>query len=198
MSLNVLSYNFYCRPRQIFKDSQLDRARKFAERLEAYEIANGDIDVLLLQEIFDNKVHKILKKSLRKMGFIFRTKRIDTWNRMNGGGLIYSKWPITTTDNFMFKKAYIFNAPAAKGANYARILKENKIFHFINVHLDSFDAEFRSIQMKGIKNWLGKKNIPEEEPIIIGGDYNIDLYKDEVDNIEEIFDEYVIPESTTI
>lgn len=198
MSLNVLTYNFYSRPRQIFKDSQVARAKKFSERLEAYEIVNGEIDILLLQEIFDNKVHKILKKDLKSMGFIFRTKRIDTWNRMNGGGIIYSRWPITTQDNYMFKKAYIFNAPAAKGANYARVLKEDKIFHFINVHLDSFDADFRKGQMVNIKKWIDSKYIPSDEPVIMGGDYNIDLYNDEVETIEEIFEDYDIPEATTI
>lgn len=198
MSLNALSYNFYSRPRIIFKDSQVARAKKFTERLEAYEIQNGEIDVLLLQEIFDNKVHKILKKDLKAMGFIFRTKRIDTWNRINGGALIYSRWPITTKDNYMFKKAYIFNAPAAKGANYARILKEDKIFHFINIHLDSFDADFRKSQMVNIKKWIDAKYIPSDEPVIMGGDYNIDLYKDEVENVEEIFEDYEIPEAITI
>ena len=187
-NLKVMSYNFYCRPRQIFWDNQVVRAKLLAKNLEEWEEKNGKIDVLLLQEIFDNKANKVIKKTLKNIGFIFKSHRVKKLFRINGGGLIYSRHPICELDNYTFKKAQIFNAAAAKGANYARILKGDKQFHLINVHLDSFDEEMRKSQMINITKFIKEKNIPEDESIIIGGDYNIDMYKEEINNVDEVFD----------
>ncbi len=187
-NLKVMSYNFYCRPRFMFWDNQVVRAKLLAKNICEWEEKNGKIDVLLLQEIFDNKANKVIKKTLKNIGFIFKSHRVKKMFKTNGGGLIYSRHPICELDNYTFKKAQIFNAPAAKGANYAKILKGNTHFHLINVHFDSFSEEFRTIQMTNLKNFIKEKNIPEDETIIIGGDYNIDMYKEEINNVDEVFD----------
>ena len=192
-NLKVMSFNYYCRPRFTFWDNQVVRAQLLAKSICEWEEINGKIDVLLLQEIFDDKANKIIKKDLKNIGFIFKSHRVKKLFKLNGGGLIYSRHPICELDNYTFKTGQIFNAAAAKGANYAKILKGDKHFHLINVHLDSFSEDIRKSQMKNMTKFIKEKNIPEDETIIIGGDYNIDMYKEEINNVDEIFD-YEFPE----
>ena len=188
-NLRVMSYNFYCRPSKMgFCDNQTIRSKLLGEAITEYETKNGMIDVLLMQEIFDNKANNIIKKELKNIGFLFKSHRVKKIFRINGGGLIYSRHPICELDNYTFDKGQLFNAAAAKGANYAKILKGNKYFHLINVHLDSFSAEFRKKQMVNMRKFIKEKNIPSDESIIIGGDYNIDMYRDEINTVDEVFD----------
>lgn len=190
--MNILSYNFYARPRFIFWDNQVERAKQFAYTIKLYETMNYcKIDVLFLQEIFDNKVNKILKKELKDIGFIYKTHRDKKLFKTNGGGLIYSRYPILEQGNMMYKKAQIFNVAAAKGMNYAKIAKRGKVYNCYNIHLDSFDEDFRLTQMKQMKEYIRKRNW-DREVNIIGGDFNIDLFSEEVKNIWKVFD-YSVP-----
>ena len=83
--LRVVTYNFYCRPRFTFFDNQITRAKLLASELINFEKKDGKkIDVICFQEIVDNKVHKILKKELKKIGFLFKTKRTSIKKTFTG------------------------------------------------------------------------------------------------------------------
>ena len=189
--LRVMTYNMYCRPRWTFWDNQVIRAKLLAKEIEELEEKEGKkIDVLFLQEIVDNKVNKILKKELKKIGFIFKTHRTKgSWWRLNGGVVTYSRHPICEQDQYIFKlkNSYIWNAPAAKGGVYSKILVGDKHYHLVNTHLDSFKEELRTIQMCNLNKFIDSRNIPEDETIIVAGDWNIDFYKDEINNVDESF-----------
>jgi len=214
--LTVASYNMYCRPRTVFWDNQIIRAKLFAKTITEYENSNDlQIDVLCLQEIFDNKVYKILKKELKKIGFLFRTKRTNikktfkesirhpsTLFKMNGGTIIFSRWPIISQSMFIFdsSQAYVWNAMSTKGCIHAKILKNAKYYNTFTFHLDSFSQGSRKSQMVDLKKWIDEKclsheeeHIAEDEAIILCGDWNIDFHTDEKNNIDEIF-EYKYPE----
>jgi len=61
--MNILTYNFYSRPRILFKDNQIERAKNIGKMIDDYETMNYvKIDVLFLQEIFDNKTNEIIKQ----------------------------------------------------------------------------------------------------------------------------------------
>ena len=182
--MNILSYNFYCRPRHIFYDEQIQRAYKLK-----YALEDKNYDVIMFQELFDNKVHKIIKKDMKSIGFKYKSRRVGKKfdPRMNGGCKIFSKFPILEQDQIIFRPGQIFNIMSSKGANYCKIDKNNKIYHFVNVHLDSFDEDKRTEQMCMIKTWINSKNIPNDEIIIIGGDFNIDYHEKEIKNVPKCF-----------
>ena len=183
--MNILSYNFYCRPKKIFYDEQVQRAYKLKNVLE-----NKNYDIIMFQELFDNSAYKIVKKTMRHLGYRYKTKRVgkkfDIF-RMNGGCKIFSKHRILEQDMLLFNPGHIFNIMSSKGANYCKIQKDDKIIHCVNVHLDSFDKKIRKEQMLDIKIWLNKKKIPNDEMIVIGGDFNIDYYVKEINNVEKVF-----------
>ncbi len=198
MELRVATYNIYARPRKLFWDNQVQRAKNIGKVISKYEKENKlKIDVLCLQEVVDSKVHKIIKTELRKIGFLFQTKRIDKRYRMNGGIITYSRYPIVKEDKiiFNFEDLTIWNATAAKGCVFAKVLKDKKYHNIMNLHLDSFDSKLRKEQMINLDKWINNRNIPDDETIIICGDFNIDYhgYKDEFKNVEQAF-EYNVPE----
>lgn len=187
--LRVATYNLYCRPRHMFWDNQIQRVKKLAEQLVSLEL-----DVICFQEIVDNKVHKMLERQMRILGFVHKTKRLSKKFRVNGGIITYSKYPIIHEDSIIFslKKSYIWNAPAAKGAVFATIKKGEKLFNIVNTHLDSFKEEYRTSQLKHIKKYIDRY-YTFEEPIIVCGDYNIDYHGEELENVKKIFSEYIYP-----
>lgn len=191
MNIRVATYNFYARPRHIFWDNQVDRAKKIAEQIEKLEEKDGKkIDVLCLQEVIDNKVHEILKKELKKIGFIFKSKRLDINWRMNGGIVTYSRFPITEQSSKIFKiehSSLIF-APVTRGAVCVKIMKGTRYFNIVNTHLDSFNPDYRKKQMVVLNDWINEQYFSEDEPIIICGDFNIDYHDEEINNVDEIFE----------
>lgn len=191
--MNVLSYNIYCRPRMIFWDNQLQRMKGIGDIIRKWEHDNYTmLDVIMFQEVFDNKANKILKEQMTSIGFIFKTRINKKFLRINGGGLIYSRMPIFEQRNLTFKKAHFYNVASAKGVNYAKIYKNGVAYNLFNIHLDSFDEQIRLTQMRQMKRFVyGLCNPPEN--IIIGGDWNIDLYGEEIYNVFNLYYHYYIP-----
>lgn len=185
--MKILTYNFYCRPRFIFNDKQIKRTQIIG-RMNHLD----KFDVVMFQELFDNKVYKKMKKIMKEKGFIYKTKRVDKKYvpLMNGGCVIFSKERIIKSDMLIFKPGQIFNAMSLKGVNYACIYdsKSQKVLNVFNTHLDTFSQEERTNQMKNIKKWMKNSlNLNENDNIIIGGDWNINFYTKEKENIEEVF-----------
>lgn len=194
MSLNILTLNYYCRPRFLFSDNQVKRTNVFADKLSEYQKESGnELDILCLQEIFDNKVYKIMKKTLKKIGFVYKTERIEERFRINAGGLIFSKHKIIESDKIVFKKSSIFLSANIKGCNYAKIEKDGKKINVINVHLDSFEEQLRTTQMNLINRFIKEQMFPKEELVVICGDFNLDFYRNEMNMVNNIF-KYKIPE----
>ena len=194
--MKILTWNYYCRPRKIFRDEQVQRAYKLR-----YTLENCDFDVVMFQELFDNKAYKIIKRDMKAIGYTNKTKRVDKkWDpRFNGGNVIFSKHPIIKQDTLLFKPGSVFMNGTVKGANYCKInTNENKVYHLVNFHLDTFSEEVRFDQMLKVKIWLNKKNIPNDEIIVISGDWNLNYYTKEVLNIGKAFGpEFKINKHTT-
>ena len=190
--MKVITYNFYCRPKWLFPDNQLDRAKEFLASFKQYESINGQVDVIMFQELFDNDVYKIIKKTMMKLGFFYRTNRPNRKIFLNGGTAIFSRHPIMEKSKMSFPGGSVFNVASAKGMNYAKIEIDNKIYHFVNTHLDSFKPDERLRQMRIIKDFLDEKFIPKTEGIIIGGDWNIKMETEEIDNVSAVFKNYTI------
>ena len=187
MNIRVATFNFYSRPHLIFNDNQVYRAKLLVKEILKTEEKDGKIDVLCLQEIIDNKVHKILKKELKSIGFIFKSHRLDKRFKLNGGIITYSRVPIIYQSPIFFKNNSIWFSTVAKGALCITIMKNTKKFHIFNIHLDTFNKDFRERQMETINTWIYNKNMSNDDSIIICGDFNINYYREEYKNITDIF-----------
>src|SRR5699024_8074252 len=81
---------------------------------------------------------------------------------------------------------------AAKGAVYARIEKDNSIWHVFGTHMQADDGSrpdiVRTKQITQILRWINSKNIPSNEFIVLGGDLNISYHSAEYKKFLEKLD----------
>lgn len=67
---------------------------------------------------------------------------------------------------------------AAKGVSYAKIEKTvdgvSRVYHVMGTHLIAADKrdDTRNKQVKEWRDFVVKKNIPSDEPVLYGGDIN--------------------------
>ncbi|MGH9460450.1 MAG: sphingomyelin phosphodiesterase, partial [Vicinamibacteria bacterium] len=102
----------------------------------------------------------------------------------NGGVFIMSKWPIDAQSHHVFQACHgdiPTNPPdcsAAKGVNYARINKAGQPYHVLGTHLDagldSGDYFARRLQIDEMAALSMLSIAPDDQPVIMAGDFNID------------------------
>jgi len=97
----------------------------------------------------------------------------------NSGVFILSRWPIEERLSLSYENyrvSYTFDFMARKGAVYARINKQGKVFHITGTHLqaDGMSHDVRMAQLDEMKVWLDSLHIKKTEPLILAGDFNVD------------------------
>lgn len=194
-NIKVLSYNTF-----LLKELAVSGMTQWSQQARAQKIGEASFlknyDVLMLQECFDNAASDKLREKLLptfpyQTPIVGRTK--NGWNNTfghwreiisggfeDGGVMIASKYPIERMDQFIFPAGCDFDGYCLKGFAYARIVKGGKRIHFIAVHAQSTqpscngrDVEIRKRQLGMMKSFVDRLNIPEDEMVIYGGDFNI-------------------------
>ncbi len=184
--LNVMSYNVYMRPEALFPDDQTVRA----DHIHNYV---NDMDAILLQEVFDNGPRATLLANLAAEYPYQTTVVDDTGNALEDGGiLIVSKWPIEVEDQLLWgTNCNEDDCLANKGVKYARINKLGKKYHLFATHMDAFnevvDVNIRKDQLVLWKNYVDSKNIPLDEGVVLGGDFNIDKYTNKLGEYDSLW-----------
>lgn len=184
-SLVIMSYNVFCRDSLLFKDAQDDRAKLIPEAINKY---SKSIDCVIIQEIFDESAEKILDKEMKKYNFKYKSQKIaaEVFTKCfcltkriieDGGVKIYSKYPIIFDSYITFNNGIGEDKLAGKGVVYAKINKNDNIYHIFGTHLQASGGkkglEIRYNQMKQIRIYVESFDIPEEEVVILGGDLNL-------------------------
>jgi hypothetical protein len=147
--------------------------------------ANRDEDVVVFQEVFS--YDQEIKRGMAGAGYCHH---VTTNKGQSGSGLaIYSKFPIVYTDFVDWfdvfgvgESTYATNAEAYadKGVLYVQILKQDRLIHVFDTHTQSNsrgdEHNVRMSQFEMFRNFIVKQNIPEDQLILLGGDFNEDKY----------------------
>jgi endonuclease/exonuclease/phosphatase family metal-dependent hydrolase len=170
-TLDVLTFNAFLRP--LLPDRQNERMPLMASELKGY-------DVLLLQELFSNWHRRKLLKALRE-DYPFQSRLLgrDRGLGQDGGVIILSKWPIERQFQRLFgEDCANQDCFAEKGVLYARINKQGRPIHLFATHLQSgIDQHaLREKQLGTIKALIDQMQLPTDEPVLIGGDLNVDRF----------------------
>ena len=142
-------------------------------------------DVVSFSEAFDDGPRQDnLIPAMEAAGFPYRTDILNPAGIIpiptNGGIIIFSRWPIETEQDIDFAECgqAASDCLANKGVKYARINKLGKTYHVFGTHMDagsqSDDIFARRTQMAEIRDFIADLNIPENEAVIVGGDFNTD------------------------
>jgi len=171
-TLKILQYNLRARPRFFTPwDKVIYRVNQFIKFLET-ELEN--LDLIILQEIFDSYALKILKEYfMNKSWFITGSTKVVL---ISGGILIASKYRFISTMEESFNFCDMQDCLAAKGMCYAKIkINDNLIYNVIGTHLQDGDSEIRDIRKSQIiqmKEFI--KNINDKSQLLfVIGDFNL-------------------------
>ena len=115
--------------------------------------------------------------------------------------MIFSRWPIVNSDQIKYTECGPSSQDCLsnKVVKYAEIKKLAKRYHMFGTHMDAGgdqqDTEARRSQIGEIRQFIDAKQIPDEEPVIFGGDFNIDpldsdsLYYEFIDSLNPVVPE---------
>lgn len=150
-------------------------------------------DVVAFSEAFDDGPREDhLIPAMVAAGFPYRTEILNEPGGIipfpvNGGVIIFSRWPILDEDEIDFAECgqAASDCLANKGVKYAKVNKLGKVYHVFGTHMDagsnSDDIFARRTQMAEIRDFIADLNIPENEPVIFGGDFNTDPIDSDMD-----------------
>ncbi|MCH4296051.1 sphingomyelin phosphodiesterase [Shewanella sp. 3B26] len=199
-SLKVMAYNI-----MQLNVQDWDQANR-AERLPGVIAALDDRpEVLLISEAFNSESERALARLATQYPYQTPIVGLDCsgggWDALSGncsnspvvirgGVVILSQYPIIK------RKAHVFNHSlqgswdyySNKGFAYVEIDKNGERFHLIGTHLQAThdgdtaqEHQVRLGQLAEIQSFIEAQAIPASEPVIIGGDMNVEWSKqDEV------------------
>ncbi len=173
LTIDVLTYNVLLVP--FLPEGQDVRTPLLAGQLDGY-------DVLLLQEVFSDYHRKILLNDLRP-AYPHQSRILgrDRGFAQDGGVVIVSKWPIELEFQRLFGEVCAGkDCMADKGVLYTRINKQGRRVHLFATHMQSGDEHgaVRERQIGIIKDLVTAMRLPADEPVLIGGDFNVDRFAD--------------------
>jgi len=194
--MNVMFFNIQMLPFGVSGMGQPnDRASLLPAQISPYQ------DVVVFEEIFDNGPRQDhLIPAMTAAGFPYRTEVLNPNNTFlpipwNGGVMIFSRWPIELEADYDFALCGQASQDclANKGIKYARVNKLGKRYHIFGTHMDAGgeadDILAKRTQMGEIRDFIDVQNIPDGEPVIFGGDFNVapthelNLYQAMLDSI---------------
>lgn len=181
MEVRVLTYNIY---------QPVDKPIRFAgqnERMQRLEnvlkrlIDTHQPDALVLQEVLNRVSRVSIQPLMQRLGYPYCSDKVQARVTLSGGILIYSKWPIVRNSYTRFGDLCRgSDCMATKGVTYVALDKEGRLVHVLGTHLQAGLTDeahaLRHEQMLHLKTFVDGLNIPESEPVLLAGDFNIDLY----------------------
>jgi hypothetical protein len=98
-----------------------------------------------------------------------------------GGVVIVSKYPILYQQQHVFHgNCEGYDCFACKGVVFCRIVKDGNVVNVVGTHFQAWDTprakEIRMGQAQACQQLVASLAIPADEPIVLVGDWNLDLY----------------------
>jgi sphingomyelin phosphodiesterase len=178
-TLDMVTYNTYMRPAGLFINGQGVRTPLLTEWLRG-----KNYDVILFNEMFDNEIRNRTIQQLRgEFPYFSNVVGTDRGIEQDGGVFFMSRWPIVAQDQKLYGRVSGgSDSMADKGVGYVCIDKLGKKYHLFGSHMQSTrspsdyaaDATVRQGQFGIIRQFIDSKSIPASEPVIVGGDLNVD------------------------
>jgi len=187
-TIKVLTFNTFlisCLPKGLDFVEEVKCQDESEREVRVEEIVNWfatrDEDVILLQEVWS--FHDELRNGMSDAGYCHYIMTTET---IGSGLAIFSKHPIDQQSNNKDEQ-YVswLNGiasdvesieSAAKGVLHANITKDGHNIHFFNMHTlsDSFgdNHDIRVEQFNIVKDFVDSKDIPSNELVLLGGDFN--------------------------
>lgn len=161
--ISILTYNTQLMP---FYAGAVDDLNQPGTRAVDIPAKIKQYDVVILEELFDrNHRNTIIDKMQPYYPYHTNVVGHDTSKALTGGVMIFSKWPILKEDQIVYYASEGLDSLAAKGAVYAAINKNGKVYHILGTHLQADgkdeDIRARQKQLQEMQNFIDRLNIPQ-------------------------------------
>jgi endonuclease/exonuclease/phosphatase family metal-dependent hydrolase len=186
MELHALSYNVMAPVAEPFRcTGQVQRMKQVAKTIVEQIDPVAFVDFVLVQESIVTSQHAVLRQGMRNAGFVHETKQLVGSLRnlklVQGGLVLFSRHPIMHEEQMVFDGMCAQeDCMASKGCVYVSIKKNGQQFHVFGVHLQAWETPksraVRRGQMKRVKKFIDAQKIQSEDPVILLGDFNVDMY----------------------
>jgi endonuclease/exonuclease/phosphatase family metal-dependent hydrolase len=185
--LSVLTYNTQMMP---FYANGIDDLNNPSQRALLIPKMTQGYDVVMLEELFDRDLRATVIKAMSE-AYPYHTNVVgaNTSKPLTGGVMIFSKWPILKEDQMVYTNSSGLDKFAAKGVMYALIDKQGKHYHVFATHTAAGDAtakDARKSELMELSAFVQSQQIPNNEPVFLGGDFNIDEKNDEFIQLKDI------------
>lgn len=182
--MRILTYNTWLLPQLRWPRIGLVRDHLDAEQnLRAPLIATAiddDVDVVVLQEVFDRNARRQLLEKLHHhphQTAPLKARRLP-FDRRPGGVVICSRTPILAQAQLVFSMSTGLDQGLTKGAVYARIQAEGgKTMHVVGTHLQAHRGPrrqaIRRTQLREIRAWVEQMGVPKDDVVLFAGDFNV-------------------------
>jgi endonuclease/exonuclease/phosphatase family metal-dependent hydrolase len=140
-----------------------------------------DIDVFVFQEVFDEIARGRLQSKMADAGYPYMTELGFAPLYDDAGVVIQSRYPIEVGLLSSFPASMCSGADclARKGVVYARVNKLGRRYHIFGTHLQAGnDSATRREQLVEMRNFANILPILPDEPVLMAGDFNIDMEGD--------------------
>ena len=175
---NLLSYNIWA--------TTVFGSEEVSTRLDEMPELMSGYDAMVLTEVFDLIPGKTLTDRLRQE-YPYQSDEIYKPGKLLGSGMrILSRWPFEEQKNLKYTACYGIQCAATRGVLYARINKQGNRYHVFVTHVQSSMEENREARMEQLQemgDFIASLNIPDDEPVIMAGDFNTDKI-----NLQEDYD----------
>lgn len=184
--LDVLTYNAALLPAAVSSTRPAERVALMAPYLKGY-------DVLVLQEVFVDEWRERLLTELAD-AYPYRGELVGRDGAggfpftEDGGIVILSRWPVVRQATMTFGPTCSgTDCLADKGVAYVAVRKGERTFHVFGTHAQSvygFDpAAVRAAQFELFAGFVAGQDIPEDEPVLLAGDFNVNAYSPELESM---------------
>jgi len=183
--LNIWCYNpGILMPLNISDQDENERAVVF------YKVVPKNMDIVVFQEFFEPRKVRTILEDLRPH-YPYQTGK---HNRIlipgigkEGGVRIISKYPILEEKQISYSEngctpEDFFSQFANKGVKYARISKQGQIVHVFGTH-----TSVQPCDLYIMGEFIADMNIPQDETVIMAGDFNVDLNRFDPNNGEDVY-----------
>ncbi|PME47668.1 endonuclease [Vibrio lentus] len=172
-SINIITYN-------VWLLSHIGKYMDYRDIRIAAAVKNND--VVFMQEVFRRENELRLNADMQRH-FQYVSDKLDGGgsNTYDGGVITYSKYPIVEQAQHVFDNCRGTDCAADKGVLYTKIIKDSRPYHLFNLHLGSWNSRehrnIRMLQVGEILAFVEQLDLPDNEPVIFGGDFNIAKHK---------------------
>ncbi|KAG0286791.1 hypothetical protein BGZ98_004955 [Dissophora globulifera] len=205
VTLSIVNHNVHFPSKTQGPEDLYNSANSRAGAIVNSDYIRGQ-DVVVLEGCFDNKACSVLIDGL-KSRYPFRTPTVGdttenkgTWDSTqgapmtrfeNGGIFIFSKWPILTLRQTIYKATCGADVYTNKGIAYAKLdhLASKTPIHIFGTDMQSNEespidtdikcangvaVQARQKALKELRAFIDEQNIPTNEPVIMVGGFNIE------------------------